>query len=95
MSDFHSVQNFLDRCHKRRYVPFAMNTVRDLVYRQDKKLLNMTNKALEQPPLNESLPEQNHYNHNVGRKRCFYPKINPERFKNTFVNRLIFKYNIL
>ena len=54
MSDFHSVQNFLDRCHKRRYVPFAMNTVRDLVYRQDKKLLNMTNKALEQPPLNES-----------------------------------------
>ena len=34
-------------------------------------------------------------NYNLRRKSFQRPKINTERYKNTFVNRLIFKYNLL
>ena len=41
------------------------------------------------------LPQQkNNLTYNLRRKSFQRPNINTERYKNTFVNRLIFKYNI-
>ena len=37
--------------------------------------------------------QKNNLTYNLGRKSFQRPKINTERYKNTFVNRLIFKHN--
>ena len=53
-------------------------------------------KKLKHHPLKVCLPqEKNNLTYNLRRKSCQMPKINTERYKNTFVNRLIFKYNLL
>ena len=41
------------------------------------------------------LQEKNNLTYNLRGKSCHRPKINTECYKNTFVNRLIFKYNLL
>ena len=46
-------------------------------------------------PLNEILPKPKPQQYNLRRKVCLRPKINTERFMNTFVNRLIFEHNLL
>ena len=33
--------------------------------------------------------------YNLHRRRCHLPQIKTERYKTTFVNRLIFKYNLV
>ena len=63
-------------------VPDPLN-VTDIMDAQDKKLFN---KILPKPK-----PQQ----YNLRRKVCHRPKIDTESFKNTFVNRLIFEYNLL
>ena len=71
------IQNFLDRCHKRRFI-----------YRNILKKLIST----DCHPLKDIIPVQKTYVHNLRKKR---PKINTQRFMNTFVNRLIFKLHLL
>ena len=46
-------------------------------------------------PLKDIIPVQKTYVHNITKKGCARPKINAERFMNTFVNRLIFKLHLL
>ena len=41
------------------------------------------------------LQEKKNVTYNLRRKSCERPKINTERYKNTFINILIFKYNLL
>ena len=91
--DLNIVQNLLDRCHKRRYISIPMN-IKELLYRQDRRLLGMAN-GCEQHPLNAIMPQRKYNHYNLRRKQCLVPKINTERFKNTFINRLIFQYHIL
>ena len=91
--DLNMVQNFLDRCHKRRYISIPMN-IKELLYREDRRLLDTAN-GCEQHPLNAMMPQRKYDHYNLRRKRCLVPKINTERFKNTFINRLIFQYHIL
>ena len=45
-------------------------------------------------PLKDIIPVQKTYVHNLRKKGCVRPKINTERFMNTFVNRLIFKLHL-
>ena len=40
-------------------------------------------------------PYKKTYLHNLRKKGCARPKINTQRFMNTFVNRLIFKLHLL
>ena len=40
------------------------------------------------PPLTDIIPVQKTYVHNLRKKGCARPKINTERFMNTFVNRI-------
>ena len=51
-------------------------------------------KALNHP-INEILQKPKPQQYNLRRTVCLRPKINTERFKNTFVNRLIFEHNLL
>ena len=41
------------------------------------------------------IPKEKELVYNLRRRRCHLPQINTERFKKTFVNRLIFKYNLV
>ena len=91
-SDLTVVQAFLDRCFKRHYVSYYIN-IRELLEVNDKKLYNKCISDIEHP-LNKILPEKKTTNYRLRKQNRIYPKINTNRFKNTFVNRLIFKYNL-
>ena len=53
--DLNTVQNFLSRCYKRRYLSVPLN-VKDIMHTQDKKLFSKA-RALTNHPLNEILPK--------------------------------------
>ena len=91
--DVNTVQNFLKRCYKRRYISVPLN-VKDIMQMHNKKLFSGA-RALSHHPLNEILPKPKPQQYNLRRKVCSCPKINTECFMNTFVNRLIFEHNLL
>ena len=41
------------------------------------------------------IPKEKELAYNLRRRRCHLPQIKTERYKKTFVNRLIFKYNLV
>ena len=41
------------------------------------------------------IPSDKELVYNLRRRRCHLPQIKTERHKNTFVHRLIFKYNLV
>ena len=91
-AEINVLQQLLDRCCKVRFVSTQLN-IRSLPQKQAifKKV-----KQRDNHPLKVCLPqEKNNLTYNLRRKSCQRPKINIERYKNTFVNRLIFKYNLL
>ena len=53
--NLNTVQNFLNRCYKRRYISVPLN-VKDIMHTQDKKLFSKS-RALTYHPLNETLPK--------------------------------------
>lgn len=92
-SDLTVVQNFLDRCHKRRFISFPV-LIKNLLIKQDRNILKKL-RSTDCHPLKHIIPVQKTYVHNLRKKGCARPKINTERFMNTFVNRLIFKLHLL
>ena len=47
-----------------------------------------------QHPLRGLLPKKKVSTYNLRNQTSQYPKVNTDRFKNSYVNRLIFKYNL-
>ena len=90
-SDLNNVQHFLDRCYKRSYMSRKLN-IRKLLERSDCRSFR---KALRtNSPLVKILPEKKFTNY-PPRKPCFYhPILATESFKSSYVNRLIFSYDI-
>ena len=84
---------FLDRCHKRRFISFPV-FIKNLLNKQDQNILKKLI-STDCHPLKDIIPVQKTYVHNLRKKGCVRPKINTERFMNTFVNRLIFKLHLL
>ena len=91
--DLTVIQNFLDRCHKRRFISFPV-FIKNLLNKQDQNILKKLI-STDCHPLKDIIPVQKTYVHNLRKKGCVRPKINTERFMNTFVNRLIFKLHLL
>ena len=93
-AEINVLQQFLDRCYKLRFISTQLN-IRSLLQKQDKAIFQK-GKQHDNHPLKVCLPqEKNNLTYNLRRKSFQRPKINTERYKNTFVNRLIFKYNLL
>ena len=87
-------KQFLDRRCKLRFISTPLN-IRSLLQKQDKVIFEKV-KQRDNHPLKVFLPqEKNNFTYNLRRKSCQKPKINTERHNNTFVNRLILKYNLL
>ena len=87
------IQNFLDWCQKRRFISFPVS-IEDLLNKQDRNILKKLI-STDCHPLKDIIPVQKTYVHNLWTKGCARPKINTQRFMNSFVNRLIFKLHLL
>ena len=93
-AEINVLQQFLDRSYKLRFISTQLN-IRSSLQRQDKAIFKKV-KQRDNHPLKMCLPQgKNNLTYNLRRKSCQRPKINTERHKNTFVNRLSFKYNLL
>ena len=94
VAEINVLQQFLDRCYKLRFISTQLN-IRSLLQKQDKAIFQKAKQRVNHP-LKVCLPhEKKNLTYNLRRKSFQRPKINTERYKNTFVNRLIFKYNLL
>ena len=91
-SDLIAVQCFLDRCFKRKYTSKPVS-VYDFLERQDRKIFRKVSNAKGHPLLS-IMPRVKPSSYNLRKETCFKPKINTMRFKNSFINRLVFKYEL-
>jgi hypothetical protein len=93
MPELTVVQHFLKRCHKRRYISYPLN-IYTLLEKSDrtifKKISNQSNH-----PLFNLMPTIKESSLRLRNKSSQLPSINTERFKNSFLNRLIFKYKLV
>ena len=89
-----TVQDFLDRCFKRQFCSKYIN-VNNLLEIQDRNIFKKVSKLLTvNHPLLPSLPRIKSTHYNLRRNSSEKPKINTVHSKSTYVNRLVFKYNL-
>ena len=84
-------ERFLDRCHKRHFTS-QTDSIFNLLEQQDKSAFK---RAIDSRMLGAIIPKDKELVYNLRRRRCHLPQIKTERYKKTFVNRLIFKYNLV
>ena len=90
-SDLTVIQNFLDRCFKGKYTSKRMD-IRELLEKADKKIFKVRSVDPNCPLSN--IPKKGETKYQLRNKSAHRPDMNTDRFKNVFVNRLIFKYNL-
>ena len=90
-SDLNAVQCFLKRCHKRRYISELIN-IHDLLEKADRTVFEKI-RTDDNHPLYNLLPKRHCSAHQL-RSNIVLPLLNTERFKNSFSNRLAFRYNL-
>ena len=86
-SDLNDKQRYLDRCHKRQTV-----SIFNPLEQQGKSAFK---RAIDNHMLGGINPKDKELVYNLRRRRCHHPQIKTKRYKKTFVNRLIFKYNLV
>ena len=87
-SDLTPLKCFLDRCFKRKYTSKPVG-VYDFLERQDHKIFRKVSNA-KRHPLLSIMPRVKPSSYNLRKETCFKSKINTMRFKNSFINRLVF-----
>ena len=87
-----TVQCFLERSHKRKYISKKID-VHELLEKQDRKTFSKVAR-LEQHPLRNLFPKYKKTKYELENRSSYKPKINTDRFKNSYINRLVLKYNL-
>ena len=87
--DLTIVQCFLGHYFKSKYTSKRVS-VYDFLERQDHKIFRKVSNAKGYPLLS-IMPRIKPSSYNLRKEFCFKPKINPLPFKNSFINRLVFK----
>ena len=87
-----AMQCFLDRCYKRKYTSKSFS-IKHLLEKQDRKVFRKVS-GIDRHPLRGLLPKKKVSTYNLRNRTSQYPKVNTDRFKNSYINRLIFKYNL-
>ena len=87
-----TIQCFLDRCHKRRYTSSPVSII-NCLQKSDKGIFKKLSEW-ERHPLHHSLPRINPATLTLRQVKPTLPICNTERFKNSFINRLSFNYNL-
>ena len=65
----------------------------DLLEKADRKLFKKVRSVDPDCPLSKIIPKKKETKYNLRNRTLQHPKMNSDRFKNVFVNRLVFKYN--
>ena len=91
-SDLTVIQNFIDKCFKSKYTSQRMD-IRELLEKTDKKILKVRSMDPD-CTLSNIIPKKKKTKYQLRNKSAHRPDIETDRFKNVFVNRLIFKYNL-
>ena len=92
-SDLTVIQNFLDRCFKRKYTSKRMD-IRELLEKADKKLFKVRSVDPDCTLSNVIPKKPKETKYLLRNKSAHRPDIKTDRFKNVFVNRIIFRYNL-
>ena len=92
-ADLTPVQYFLDRCFKNKSTSKHLLSVYDFLWRQDRKIFSKVSNAKGHQLLS-IMPRVKPSSYNLRKETCFKPKINTMRFKNSFINRLVFNYEL-
>ena len=85
-------QQFLDRCFKHRYISKKLE-IGELLKVQDHRICRKVS-SIPNHPLRANFPETKITRYNLRNKSPAMPAIHTDRFKNTFFNRIVFKYNV-
>ena len=85
-------QQFLDRCFKRRYISKKLE-IGELLKVQDHRIYRKVS-STPNHPLRANFPVTKITRYNLRNKSPAMPAIHTDRFKNTFFNRIVFKYNV-
>ena len=91
-SDLTPIQYFLVCCFERKYTSNPVS-VYDFLQRQDRKIFIKVSNAKGHPLLS-IMPCVKPSSHNLRRETCFKPQINTMHFKNSFIDHLVFKYEL-
>ena len=87
-----TVQNFLRRCYKRKYISYAID-VNELIDKSDRRIFNKIKKNCNHP-LYEIMPKIKQTSLRLRNPTSLLPRIHTERFKASYINRLYFKYKL-
>ena len=85
-------QQFLDRCFKRSYISKKLE-IGELLRVQDHRICRNVS-SIPNHPLRANFPETKITRYNLRNKSPAMPAIHTDRFKNTFFNRIVVKYNV-
>ena len=88
--ELNTVQKFLRKCHKRRYIFYAID-IYDLLEKTDSSISKKIS-CLPTHPLYNLLPRVKESSKRPRTQTSLLPCVNTERFKVSFFNRLHFKY---
>ena len=91
-SDLSVIQNFLDRCMKRKFMSKNVN-IRDLLEKADRTLSKNRSNCPE-CPFFQFLPKEKNMRYTLRNTSISVPRIYTDRFKNVFSDRIIFRYDM-
>ena len=92
-SELSTVQRFLQRRYKRNYISELLE-IYELLEKADRKLFDKI-RSNAAHPLYALLPRAKESSIRLRNRSCLVPKINTECFKTSFINRLVFRYNLV
>ena len=93
VAELTSIQAFLDRCFKRKYISIRLD-INKILEQQDIRLYKKAASS-ESHPLYSLIPKPKSTRYNLRYSVAAKPKIYTSRFMNTFFNRLLFKYDVI
>ena len=91
--DLNTIQCFLKWCNKRRYASELIN-IYDLLEKCDRRLFTKIKNSVNHP-LYALLPKRKEPSKKLRSQTSQLPRINKERFKNCYVNRIRFQYHLV
>ena len=78
--------------YKRKYTSKSFS-IKNLLEKQDRKVFSKVS-GIDRHPRRRLLPKKKLLTYNLRNQTSQYPKVNTDRFKNSYVNHLIFGYNL-
>ena len=90
-AELSTLQRFFDRCFKRKYISEPVN-IRHLLEIQDRNIFKAS--VNQKSAIADLIPRKKSTSYSLRTEFSQYPRVNTERFKLSFANRLIFNYNL-